>query len=146
MNPMQKAVQVSQTKTSCHLIKKWNLYAPLTWQLVKDIIFNKEWQVSRNWLSSLSLFALMRLLEQTTSFKYPSLWIDSDLSFKQHIEYNQQINLKSRSTVSFSFTFQTWNILLHSCYCLDYADIVYQNTKHTFNPSMSFITASVDLA
>lgn len=73
-------------------------------------------------------------LENTEKFKYLGVWLDSDLSFKSHVQnLSQKINFRLRNLYQSidCFTLKVREKIASQLILpiLDYADVVYQNTN-----------------
>uniref|UniRef100_A0A9J8BQG6 Reverse transcriptase domain-containing protein n=1 Tax=Cyprinus carpio carpio TaxID=630221 RepID=A0A9J8BQG6_CYPCA len=72
-------------------------------------------------------------LESTETFKYLGVWLETDLSFKTHVQVmtnklNSRLKILYQSVNCFNFLVRKRIVLQLLMPILDYADIIYQNT------------------
>jgi len=87
-------------------------------------------------------------LEKVSAFKYLGLWIDTELSFKPHIDYITKRSYHCLRLLYCSincFTFQDRKRIVSQLIFpfIDYADIVYQNTYDSYLKPLNVVFNSL---
>ena len=87
-------------------------------------------------------------LKTVQTFKYLGLWLDSELSFKHHIDsvrsnVNNRLRLMYRSINCFTFQIRKHIVQQLLLPIIDYGDIIYQNTSETHLHSLNVAYNSI---